>query len=257
MNISIKNLSFAYGDFTVVNDISFDVRAGEVLSIIGPNGSGKSTLLKCLARIFKPKTGHILLNGNDAANVDVKDVAKLIGYVPQRGLGTFSMTVLESVLLGRKPHISWKVQPKDLDAVQQALDAMHLNNISQRSTEELSGGQRQIVEIARAMAQQPELFLFDEPTNNLDIKAQLNVLGIARAIARQRDASVIMVLHDLNQALWFSDTVLMMNKNGALFEYGVPRDVLTTDNIFNVYGVRTTLVDGEDGSYIIPVMSAK
>jgi iron complex transport system ATP-binding protein len=241
-----------YGKHKALEDISFDVHPGEVLSIVGPNGSGKSTIIKCIAQVLNPTGGRILADGRDLSKIDLNEVAKLIGYVPQNFHYLFYSTVMETVLLGRKPHIKWKVSQHDLDIVQQALIDMNINEMAGKFMDELSGGEKQKVYIARTLAQQPQLYLLDEPTSNLDLKHQIEVLEINRRLTNEQGSSMVVALHDLNLAMKYSDRIVMLEK-GRMYAYGKPEEVLTINNINNVYGVEALILDSAYGKYIVPV----
>jgi iron complex transport system ATP-binding protein len=252
MKIRIDGLGVNYGAHKALSDVSFEGNPGEVISVIGPNGSGKSTLIKCIAQVHKPTAGKVFLNDADAAKMDPNQIARLIGYVPQNFHYLFFSTVMETVLLGRKPHIRWKITPHDLDVVEGALDSMNILDFAGKFMDQLSGGEKQKVYIARALAQEPELFLFDEPTSNLDLKHQIEVLDITRRLTKSRGASMIVALHDLNLAYSYSDTVIVLN-HGRVHAFGKPVDVLTPETIRDVYGVDAMIVESEYGRHIVPL----
>ncbi len=252
MKISVKNVCICYDRLKAVDDVSFELNEGEILSLVGPNGSGKSTLIKGIAGILKPKQGKIYIDGMDLARMDPRDVAKCIGYVPQNFQQTFFSTVVDTVLLGRKPHIRWKVTKNDLEAVQNAIDTMGINELANKMISQISGGERQKVYIARALAQDPRAFIFDEPTSNLDIKHQLEVLEIAKMLAGKRKSSMLMALHDLTLAYNYSDRVIMLKK-GRTFAMGTPEEVLTPENIREVYDVNVDIMESRHGKYIMPI----
>ena len=212
MKLEIRGVQFSYGSVPVLKDVGLKVGEGEVLSLTGPNGSGKTTLLKCINRILRPKKGTILLNGEDLRRVGLKELARSLGYVPQGFPSSFSLTVLETVLLGRKPHINWRLNEKDKRVVLDILRLMELDNLSMRMFNELSGGERQKVLIARALAQEPEVLLLDEPTSNLDLRHQLEVLELITNVVRERGLSAVMAIHDLNLASRFSDRIAMLKE---------------------------------------------
>jgi iron complex transport system ATP-binding protein len=252
MQVKLDDITVKYGKYKALNGVSFDVEAGEVVSIVGPNGSGKSTIIKSIAQILQPASGRIYVNGRDLATIDPPETARLIGYVPQNFHYLFYSNVMETVLLGRKPHIKWKVAQKDLDIVQKALDNMGITGMAGKFMDELSGGEKQKVYIARTLAQEPQLYLLDEPTSNLDLKHQIEVLEITKRLTKEQGASMVVALHDLNLALKYSDKVAMMQK-GQLYAFGKPEDVLTVKNINDVYGVEAVVVDSAYGKYIVPI----
>jgi iron complex transport system ATP-binding protein len=252
LKITLDNLGVSYGKYKAVDGVSFEVNPGEVLSIVGPNGSGKSTIIKCISQILKPSTGHIYLDGRDISKIELYEIARLIGYVPQNFHYLFFSNVMDTILLGRKPHIKWRVTPKDLDIVQNALNDMGISHMAGKFMDELSGGEKQKVYIARTLAQEPQLYLLDEPTSNLDLKHQIEVLEITRRLTRERGSSMIIALHDLNLAFKYSDKIAMVEK-GRLYAYGKPEDVLTVRNINDVYGVESLIIDSGYGKYIVPI----
>jgi iron complex transport system ATP-binding protein len=250
MKLLIQGVCFDYGSYPVLRGVSMEVKPGQVLSIVGPNGSGKSTLLRCLAQILKPQAGRIILDGKEAGSINSRELARKMSYVPQETGGVFSFTVLETILMGRRPHLGWTVGKKDLELVTRVMKFMGLIGMAGRPLEELSGGQRQRVSIARALVQEPQVFLLDEPTNSLDIRHQLEVLGLMRKIARQKKREVIMVLHDLNLAARFSDLLVILCA-GKVFAAGPPKKVLNAANVSAVYGVKAAVKDSIIGPYVL------
>ena len=169
MILSVDGIEFSYKSKRILENVKFKVNRGDVVSILGVNGAGKSTLIKCINKILKPKQGTILIDNYDIDKLDNLEIAKKMGYVPQRADGNY-MTVFDTVLLGRKPHIKWEISEKDIELVNNILKLMNLEDYALRYTNELSGGELQKVIIARALVQEPHVLLLDEPTNNLDLK---------------------------------------------------------------------------------------
>jgi len=184
----------------VVQDVSFSAEEGDFVAVLGVNGVGKSTMLKCINKINRSKSGEILIDHQPVSSLDNTELAKQIGYVAQNCQFSDG-TVFDSVLLGRKPFIKWDVTAYDLEVVQKVLQLLSLEKFSMRNVLELSGGERQKVAIARALAQQAPVLLFDEPTSNLDLKNQLEVLRIIRDIVKQQHLTAVVTIHDLNLAL--------------------------------------------------------
>lgn len=252
LKLVLDNVCVDYTNHRAVDGISFGLNSGEVISLIGPNGSGKSTLIKSIARIFKPTSGSILIDGRNVSTISLKEAALMMGYVPQSFPQANHSTVIDTVLLGRKPHINWSVSRKDIEIVEDALAIMGIKDLAHKLMGRISGGERQRAYIARALAQDPQLFLFDEPTNSLDLKNQLEVLETARALTHERKSAVILALHDLNLAYNYSDRVVML-KSGRVHACGTPGEVLTAKNIKDVYGVNVSILDNSFGKYIVPL----
>lgn len=212
------------------------VNSGEVVGIIGPNGSGKSTLLKCMNLILKPK-GHILLEGAELQTLNLKEISKIIGYVPQSiQVSSFPIKVFDVVLLGRRPYIRWNVRDRDLDFVSEIFSLLNLDDLSMRNFNELSGGEKQKILLARALAQEPKILLLDEPTSNLDVKHQLEIMDVIRNLSREKSLAVVIVLHDLNLASRYCDRLVLLN-SGQVFATGTPEEILINSNIKTVYNV--------------------
>jgi iron complex transport system ATP-binding protein len=255
LKLSINKLCFNYATTPILKDIELEVGLGEVISIVGPNGSGKSTLLKCINRILKTKQNTILLDGQDANTLNLKELSKLMGYVPQSSSSTFPFTVFDVVLMGRKPYIHWNIGDHDNEIVAQMLEFLGIGHLAMRHFTELSGGEQQKVIIGRALAQQPQFMLLDEPTSSLDIKHQLEILCMLRSLAQSKERSVIVSMHDLNLASRFSDRMLMLKK-GCIYAVGTPEEVLTEENVEAVYGIKATVSNSFVGRpQVTPIMS--
>ena len=250
INLEVKSLCFQYPCNKVLDDIVFSVERGECIAILGTNGVGKSTLLKCLNRILKLKSGDVLINGSNIRVMNGNDLAQKIGYVSQNS--QFSeTTVFDAILLGRKPYIKWDVTETDLKLVQNIMERLSLSQYAMRMVTQLSGGETQKVAIARALAQQPDILLFDEPTSNLDLKNQLEVISLIKDIVEENHISAVVTMHDLNLALRFADKFIMM-KGGKIFAAG-DRDILTTENIRAVYSVEVTVEEYDGMPVVIPL----
>ncbi|MFW5922704.1 MAG: ABC transporter ATP-binding protein [Halodesulfurarchaeum sp.] len=249
MKLEVEAVEFSYDAEPVLEDVRMAVDNGEFLGIIGPNGSGKSTLLKCLNRILKPERETILLDGEPMDSMSRDDVAKTMGYVPQHDDDSFPATVFNTVLMGRKPYISWKPRSEDVEITRDTLERLDLGEFAMRDVQQLSGGQRQKVTIGRALAQEPDVLVLDEPTSDLDLRHQLEVLDVIR---EQVDdgISAIMAIHDLNMAARYSDKLLMI-EDGRVYEFG-GTDILTEENIETVYGVRADVKVNGDERYVVP-----
>lgn len=250
MRLKVTNLRYGYSQAReVVKGVSFAAQAGECLAVLGVNGVGKTTMLKCINRIIRPTEGEVLVDDVPVNKLSGRALAQQIGYVPQ-GCEFADSSVFDAVLLGRKPFIQWDVTKHDLEIVQQVLALLSLEEYANRNVNALSGGERQKVSIARALAQQAPVLLFDEPTSNLDMKNQLEVLDITRQVVRQQGLTAVVILHDLNLALRFADKFLVM-KDGAVYAFG-DRTVVNPQTIQEVYGVPAQVVEFQGRPVVIP-----
>jgi iron complex transport system ATP-binding protein len=241
MNLIIEDINFRYKTKHILNNICLDIDFGNVVSIIGPNGCGKTTFIKCINKVLRPQSGKVLLNDEDLHLMKQKDIAKKFAYVPQMTNEFFSGSVIDLVLMGRRPYINWKVSDEDIKMVLDILDNMDIIHLADKRYSELSGGQKQKVLIARALAQDTDIYLLDEPTSFLDIKNQIEVMKMARELANQGKI-VIIVVHDLNMAMKYSDKILLLEE-GSVIASGKPNEVLTEENIKKVYDVDIDIVN--------------
>jgi len=253
VKISIKDLTFSYKSNKILDDLNINVEDSEIVSLVGPNGSGKTTLIKCIDRILKPR-GSILLEGREVQEMKQQEIARQIGYVPQSSATPLATTVFDTVLMGRRPHIGWRVSDFDLDKVSDTLERLNLQDLAMRDFGQLSGGQKQKVLIARALVQEPALLLLDEPTSNLDMKHQLDVLETISSMVKEKGISAVMAIHDLNLAARFSDKLVMLKK-GVIYAAGTPIDLLSEKNISDVYGVEAIVMRSLDKPCIVPLRS--
>ena len=252
MKLKVKNVEFSYNSSLILEDISMDLDRSEIIGIVGPNGAGKSTLIRCIDRILKPGGGTILLDETDISTLSRMEIARKIGYVPQTTTRVFPATVFDTVLMGRRPHLGWKGGAEDTDKVLEILELLGIMEFAMRDFNEISGGQQQKVLIARALAQEADILLLDEPTSNLDIRHQLEVMEIVTNIVRKKGISAVMSIHDLNLASRYTSRILMMNE-GRIFAAGDPESVLTEENIRRAYSVEAIVTSDGERPYIIPV----
>ncbi|MFA5414930.1 MAG: ABC transporter ATP-binding protein [Methanoregula sp.] len=255
MRLNISNLAVAYDKTPIIKSISFSAAAGEVVGIIGPNGCGKSTLIKTLAGINVPSEGTVCLDNLDLFTLPKIDMAKRVGYVPQDFRQMASITVLDTVTIGRRPHVSWALSKKDFEIINDAMKSMAILPLAGKRLDELSGGERQKVFIARALAQQPTLYLFDEPTSALDIRHQISVFRLIRSLAHAGGATVLVVVHDLNFAQYFADRIVLL-KDGKIVAEGPPVEVMTRDRLRFMYGVEMCSIITDNGTYLLPEWEA-
>lgn len=251
MNLKIKGVRQGYGDVEVLKGVNMSASTGEVVALLGPNGSGKSTLIKTVAGILRPRSGSVTVDGQDVLKMEPSDMARVLGYVPQHFHYMPYTTVLETVLIGRRPYMQWSASDQDLEVVERALETMQILDLAERNVNELSGGQRQRVFIARALTQSPRFYLFDEPTSSLDLKYQLETMMTMRELVCREGAGMIIALHDLNLALRYADKAVMI-KDGTVYCSGRPDDVITEGTIREVYGVEATIAENERGKFILP-----
>jgi iron complex transport system ATP-binding protein len=235
--LEFKHLSCGYGHKVILKDINFKIWENEFVGIIGPNGSGKTTLLRAISNIIKPQKGEVLLHTKDISTFNINALSKIIALVSQINENTFDMSVEEFVLLGRMPfRKNWQFFEDELDE-RIALSAMELTgtlSFKDRQLSSLSSGEKQLILIARALAQEPKVLLLDEPTAHLDIAHQLHVLDLLRKLNRGKKLSIIIVLHDLNLAAQYCEKILLLS-DGGIRKFGAPEEVLTYQTIEEVY----------------------
>ena len=251
--ISVDGLDFSYGSGAAILDrVAFDAAAGRCVAVLGNNGAGKSTLVKCVARILEPGSGSVYVDGEDAASLGRRELARRVAYVAQRGSHD-RLTVFDSVLLGRTPHMGYEPGREDLDIVASAIDRLGLEPLALRYVDELSGGEAQKVALARALAQRPRTLLLDEPTSNLDLRNQYETMAILRDEAARSNMCVIVVMHDLNLALRFCDRFLFM-KDRTVYAYGGP-EVVDEATVWAVYGVPVAVETVRGVPVVVPMPS--
>lgn len=249
MRLEVEGLSQGYGDRIVVEDLTFSAESGELLTILGPNGCGKSTLIKTLCNVRGPRTGTVTVDGEDTTSMDPRDLAKLIAYVPQTISSFGYTTVYDLVLIGRRPYVDWNYTKKDLEIAADAMIRMNVNSYIDTNVQELSGGQRQRAFIARALAQQPAFYIFDEPTSSFDLRNQLDTMRIMKGLIRENNACLVVALHDLNLAIRYSDRVMVLNDK-RIYDIGKPEDVITSKMIMDVYGVSADILEDSHGLFV-------
>jgi len=242
MMLTIAGVEFSYNSHPILSDIRLDLDKGQILAVLGVNGAGKSTFLKCINRILRVRKGTISLHSEDVLRMTGEQIARHMGYVPQR-YGEEELTVFDAVLLGRTPYVKWKAGETDLTIVETTIRQMGLEALAMRPVTTLSGGEMQKVVLARALAQEPDLLLLDEPTSNLDLKNQLEVMGLVQAAVRERRLSAVICLHDINLAFRYADRFLML-KDGRVHTQG-GKEAVTAEAIHQVYGVRVLMGDVE------------
>ena len=241
--MEVKNLSYHYkGCSEVLKNVSFQMEPGKFLAILGNNGVGKSTLLKCFNHILKPDSGEVILDGENLLKLPGREVAKKVAFVSQSVPNT-QMTVHDVVMLGRRPYMKWGFTEEDHGIVHDAMHRLDVEDMRGRFLNQLSGGEKQKVMLARALAQQPKALLLDEPTSALDIQNQYQVLKMVREICHKDNMIAVVVIHDLNLALRFCDRFLLL-KDGEVYRHG-DRSVLDSNALKEVYGVDAKVAEVE------------
>lgn len=236
MAIEIRDVRCSYGMVDALRGVSFEVERGDFVGIIGPNGSGKSTLLRAMSRVLKPEGGVVLLDGRDIWSFRSREMARRVAVVPQETMISFSFTAEEIILMGRTPYLGrFDVEGvKDREIARRAMELTDVTHLAGRFITEVSSGERQRVIIARALAQEPEILLLDEPISHLDLCYQAEILGLVRRLNREQGLTVVIVLHDLNLACEHCNALVML-KDGRIFAVGKPEHIVTRDNIKAVY----------------------
>ena len=249
MMIEVKNAEFSYnGTGNVFKGIGFSVGEGEVLSILGPNGCGKTTLLKCIDGLFKLREGEVSLEGKNLNSLGRSDIGKKIGYVPQSRDLTFPYTALEMVLMGRASHLGVFSSPsaKDVAIAEEAIETLGISHLIDKPYSNISGGEAQLVLIARALAAEPTALLLDEPTSHLDFRNQAVILNVLDKLSKEKNIATIMTTHFPDHALSISDKALIMS-NGRGGLVGNTEDVLTERNLRDVFEMDVRVISFEEG----------
>ena len=250
MILQVDGLNFRYNSVPIIQDVSLSVHEGEILSILGPNGAGKTTLLKCLNRVLSPRGGTVLIDGKDAREMSRRKIARKMGWVPQQG-EVSSIKVYDLILLGRKPHFKWSPGKEDHRQAMEAIRMLGLEHLSLRYADEISGGEFQLVQIARAMAQEPRAVLFDEPTSSLDISNQHRLMGKIQSLIHATPRAAVMSMHDINLALRYSDKFLLL-KEGRIWAAG-DREIVSPTAIRAVYNMDAHIVEAGGYPTVIPI----
>ncbi len=245
-SIELKNVSFGYTeDKIVLNDVSLVIDRPGFYCIIGPNGVGKSTIVKCLNKIIEPQKGTILVDGEDIKNLKYKDLAVKIGYVPVFSNDAFSMSVVDTIMVGRFNHTKTCSRSENLRKVYETMRLLHIEGLAYKKFNAISAGQHQKVAIARGLVQETPVLILDEPTANLDVKYQVYVMEMLRAISEKKGMIVLTISHDLNITAKYAHQVIMLAKPGVVHAVGTPEEVLTQENITHVYGVNCRVVEDD------------
>ncbi len=252
--LSVRYLSFGYAERPVLKDIDFSVEEGAICGLLGPNGSGKTTLLKCISGFLKPCTGGVFIGGQAVAGLSRCTASKLLAVVPQMTALAFSFSALQIVVMGRVARLGAFAIPsrKDYRDAESILSQLGLSHLGKRGFNEMSGGERQMILLARALFQDPEILLLDEPTSHLDFKNQHLVLDRVAAVTREKNLTTLVTLHDPNLAVRYCSQMVMLKK-GRIHRKGTRSDVFEADALESMYGMKVSVENGCRGNcYVIP-----
>ncbi|HDN68042.1 ABC transporter [ANME-1 cluster archaeon ex4572_4] len=255
MTLEIKGVDAYYGSVKVLEGVDFKAQQGEFLGVVGPNGSGKTTLLRAVSRILKPRVGTVLLNGSNVLEMKDKEFSRNFAAVPQDTTINFEFSALDIVLMGRNPHLGRLEleSERDIEIARRSMKLTNCWHLAERPVTELSGGERQLVIIARALTQQPKVLLLDEPTSHLDINYQIEIMQLLRRLTLDEGLIVVAVIHDLNLAAIFCDRLALLHK-GRIAALGTQEEVLTAENIKRIFGANVVVsrLPQTNQCYILP-----
>jgi iron complex transport system ATP-binding protein len=271
--LEVARVSAGYGDLSVLRDVSFSVERGSILALLGPNGCGKTTLLRIIGKLHEASDGSVSIMGRDIATMNQHDLSRVMASVAQAQRTSFPFSVLDVLLTGRMPYVSMLSSPQESDRAlcREVLDWFGIRHLERKSITKLSGGERQLVMIARALAQEPRVLLLDEPTTYLDLRNQVRVLETIGRLAHGQDLTVLMTIHDPNEALAYADSAVLLRKLAALegldpdaagaersqpatsmIATGTPGSVLTPANVSEAYGVAVDVIEHAHRRLIVP-----
>lgn len=249
-----KEVRFSYGKHEILHGVNFAAQKGQLIAVLGPNGAGKSTLFRCLLGLYRSYHGSITIEGREVKTMQPREIAAKVAYIPQTHTPTFHYTVLEMVLMGTTHRVRGLQSPgaREIATAREALAQVGIADMEQRSYGQLSGGEQQLVLIARALAQQTELLIMDEPTSSLDYGNQLRVMQRVKKLAQQ-GYTILLSSHNPQQALLFADRILALH-NGVICADGTPEAVITPQLLEALYSIRTRLAEAEEGRLIVPLL---
>ena len=236
--LEVKELSFGYKNKKILENLTFSVQPNQFVAVLGINGAGKSTLIKCLNKIINFDSGSVKVCNKPLSDTSIVELSKMVSYVPQSVSTGFSMDVYDVILLGRRPYIGWRIGKQDREIVQSVIRRLGLSEFIFRKFHTLSGGEQQRVIIAKAIVQEPTLYLFDEPTSNLDLSSQFEILYEIKnlVLSKEKKCSALVAMHDINLAAKFADKIIIIDDN-TIYCYETPYNALNRETISEVYGV--------------------
>lgn len=257
--LSIEGIECRYTSVKILEDVTFQVKSGDFIGVLGPNGAGKTTLLKTISGILKPRSGVVYIDNKDVNQLKVKEIAKTIAVVPQDSQSAFNFSVMDIVLMGRNPHMGrFQLEsPRDIQVALNSMKLAGIDRLADRSLDEMSGGERRMVLIARALAQEPRILLLDEPTLHLDVNNQITMMELLHSLCRRNGLLIVAVLHDFNLAARYCDKLILIG-GSKIQAVGKPEEALTKENIATVFGVQVYIKRHEitNSLYITPVSAS-
>ncbi len=251
--IRLNNLNFSYGKTATLKNISLSIKKGNIVGILGSNGSGKSTLLKTIFGHLKPKSGEIIYRDKPLTSYKIQEIAKRISYTPQNPIFSLPITVLEAVLIGRAPYIgNYEFEnAKDIEIAFDSMNSIGIIDLKNRYVNQLSGGEKQLVSIARALAQEPEVMVLDEPTTFLDFNYKTRILNLISSLNKDKGITIIIATHDISYSISLFDQIVLL-KYGAIYDMGEKSDVINEETLSEVYGIDLKVLQENGTVLVIP-----
>lgn len=253
MSVVVENLNFTYGTKEILKDISLSAKNGEFIGILGPNGCGKSTLLKNILRVLAPKSGIVQISNKALKDYSLKDLAKTLGFVPQKSVLSMPLLVEDILLMGRFCHLKSQFSgysKEDKKKVEEVMELLDISHFAKRIAHSLSGGEFQRVLLARALVSEPKILLLDEPTSALDLNYAIEIMKICTKLTKELNLLSIMVLHDLNLASMFCDEILML-KDGKVRYKGAPKELYTKEILKEIYGLNCDVIEYKNNPFVV------